>query len=127
MGRKYAAYVCSLLMAATVHAAALTTLNEKIIEIGKKGIQEKLKDPESARFKELTVHKGETPTEGVYYVCGEINSKNSYGGYAGFTPFYAQVLYFEKQDKGIPASAGVITDDMDHAAAAKFYRMTCSN
>jgi hypothetical protein len=127
MGMRYALYLCGFLMTATAPAAPSRALNETLIEIGKKGIQENLKDAESARFRELTVHRGETPAEGVYYVCGEVNSKNSYGGYAGFTPFFAQVLYWEKQGAGIPGTAGVITNDMDPGAAAKFYRTMCSN
>lgn len=40
-----------------------------------------LKDPESARFRSVKV-KWEN-------VCGEVNAKNSYGGYVGYRRFYA--------------------------------------
>lgn len=40
-----------------------------------------LKDPESARFRGVKV-KWEN-------VCGEVNAKNSYGGYVGYRRFYA--------------------------------------
>lgn len=39
----------------------------------------KLKDPESARFTNVTSDHG--------LVCGWVNAKNSYGGYVGFRPF----------------------------------------
>ena len=39
-------------------------------------VRESLKDPDSAQFKNV---KG---------YCGEVNSKNSYGGYVGFNKFY---------------------------------------
>lgn len=43
----------------------------------------RLKDPESAQFRNVrTVH-------GI--VCGELNAKNSFGGYVGFEPFYGRV------------------------------------
>ena len=47
-----------------------------------------LKDPDSAQFRDMTVvaptkiNKNQT---GI--VCGEVNSKNSFGGYTGFHPF----------------------------------------
>jgi hypothetical protein len=34
----------------------------------------------------------------MWTVCGEVNAKNSMGGYAGYTPFYAVVT----KDKGKP-------------------------
>lgn len=39
-----------------------------------------LRDPSSAQFREVEAVDGA--------VCGEINGKNAYGGYAGFTRFY---------------------------------------
>ena len=42
-----------------------------------------LKDPDSARFKDLR-HVGEGRA-----LCGTVNSKNSYGGYTGFRAFVA--------------------------------------
>jgi len=49
-----------------------------------------LKDPESARFRDV---KSRRFTDGrgdeVFGVCGEINAKNSYGGYIGFRGFVA--------------------------------------
>lgn len=49
-----------------------------------------LKDPDSAKFKWpplLDVKRA----EGFYNYCGMLNAKNSYGGYIGYQPFYAQV------------------------------------
>ena len=40
-----------------------------------------LKDPDSAKFRSVKV-KWDT-------VCGEVNAKNSYGGYAGYRRFYS--------------------------------------
>lgn len=45
-------------------------------------VKQKLKDPDSAKFKNLR-----PMGEGGGY-CGWVNARNSYGGYAGFAVFY---------------------------------------
>lgn len=42
-----------------------------------------MKDPESAKFRSLIVHHASQ----ISYVCGEINAKNSFGGYVGYRRF----------------------------------------
>lgn len=54
-----------------------------------------LKDPGSAQFRNMRL---------VDYldgrvVCGEVNGKNSYGGYVGFTPFVASTYAADLYDK----------------------------
>lgn len=50
-------------------------------------VKDQLKDPESARFKHsMYVANG----KGEY--CGLVNSKNSYGGYVGDTPFMVMLI-----------------------------------
>lgn len=44
-----------------------------------------MKDPESVRFRKVRVVQYEAGA----VVCGEINAKNGYGGYTGFSPFVA--------------------------------------
>jgi hypothetical protein len=44
-----------------------------------------LKDPESAKFRNLRFVK----YNGRTLVCGELNAKNSFGGYVGFESFIA--------------------------------------
>lgn len=49
----------------------------------KNAVSRSLKDPESAKFENLY-----KTTDGLMpIVCGEVNSRNGYGGYAGRTPF----------------------------------------
>jgi len=48
-----------------------------------KVVSDRLKDPESARFKWMKMVVGS-----INY-CGLVNAKNSYGGYTGYTPFDA--------------------------------------
>jgi hypothetical protein len=46
-----------------------------------------LKDPESADFRDVVVvHKGQWRT-----VCGEVNAKNGFGGYTGYSEFLGSV------------------------------------
>lgn len=59
-------------------------LTDAEIAIIQAGVRPRLKDPESARFGAVRASKG---PDGTTYVCGMVNSKNSFGGYAGETPF----------------------------------------
>lgn len=58
-------------------------------------IQEQLKDPDSAEFRNIMA------SETV--VCGEVNAKNAFGGYVGFTRFFHTAggitMLDEAQDK----------------------------
>ncbi len=46
-----------------------------------------LKDPGSAKYRDVTGHKVEA--SGAYVFCGQVNSKNGFGGYTGFQRFVA--------------------------------------
>lgn len=48
-----------------------------------------LKDPASAQFRPMVA--GVFPGGSSITVCGEVNSKNSFGGYVGFTSYMVQV------------------------------------
>jgi hypothetical protein len=48
-----------------------------------------LKDPGSVQYKALFVSKRDTPTGHELSLCGQMNAKNSYGGYEGFRSFIA--------------------------------------
>lgn len=50
----------------------------------KEDVKERLRDPDSAQFRNL-VRKTQVGTQAI--VCGELNSKNLYGGYVGFRLF----------------------------------------
>lgn len=65
---------------------------EAEIEILRDGMESRLKDAESARFRNVRFGAGEHKE----VVCGEVNSKNSYGAYAGFTSFIAN--HFDRDE-----------------------------
>ena len=49
-------------------------------------IQYRMTDPASTVFRDVHLHRG---TEGVPAVCGQVNSKNRLGGFAGYERFIA--------------------------------------
>lgn len=49
----------------------------------KEAMRQRLKDPESAKFQNVTVHR----YSGHAVACGEVNAKNGFGGYGGFEEF----------------------------------------
>lgn len=57
------------------------------IELGKKAVLNILKDPDSATFRNVRL---KAYFDGAV-VCGQVNAKNSYGGYAGFKSFVAGI------------------------------------
>ena len=69
-----------------------------------------MKDPSSVQFRRVEIKM----FKGNRIVCGELNAKNSYGGYVGFKKFIAGVSGFliEKTDNKYPqitkaANAGI--------------------
>lgn len=54
------------------------------ISVAKEAVAAKMKDGESARFRKVHVVD-------KYWVCGEVNGKNVYGAYAGFSHFHVSV------------------------------------
>jgi hypothetical protein len=79
--------------------------------LAKNFIKNRLKDPSSAQFNNVYCYKGwlgSAPIVGVpvtygYAFGGNVNGKNSYGGYTGFTPF-----------------AGVVKDDGSGAKVIRY-------
>lgn len=54
------------------------------IDKGKESVKERLKDPSSAKFRNVYFNRGK---DNIPMTCGEVNSKNSFGGYLGYTKF----------------------------------------
>lgn len=70
--------------------AAAAPKDAQLISTAKTRLQYDLKDPESARYRNVVVIREN--------VCGEFNAKNSMGGYVGFKRFMAiggQVVFVE--------------------------------
>lgn len=60
---------------------------EAAIVEAKEKVKRELVDPESALFRDIAVKRMKL---GGLNVCGEVNSKNSLGGYAGYREFFVK-------------------------------------
>lgn len=93
-----------IMIAAILFAAGLAGTaaaeDDALIAQAKEAIASRMKDPGSVQFRSVehrTITTAETTKE---VVCGEVNAKNMYGGYVGFTPFMVingQVFVRNKQ------------------------------
>lgn len=70
-------------------AQSAPKVNERAL---REAMEMHLKDAPSARFKNIRQKKTEANTPGIWDICGEVNAKNSYGGYAGFETFVGATL-----------------------------------
>jgi len=57
--------------------------DEAVIVAAKEIVANGLKDPDSAQFRNIFVRQGKSKR----VTCGEVNAKNSYGGYTGYRTF----------------------------------------
>lgn len=69
-------------VAATSHDRD-SAIRLEMMSTGKAAVKSRLKDPGSADFKDVRVQK----RDDMWVTCGEVNSKNAYGGYVGFQKF----------------------------------------
>ena len=67
----------------TADQALMTSLRNQLLQ--------RLKDAESARFRGEFLSLSESVDAPVKSLCGEVNAKNSYGGYAGFKRYVVNV------------------------------------
>lgn len=58
------------------------------IELAREGMQDRLKDADSAKFRNVRLGGGDEKNT----VCGEVNAKNSYGAYGGFVSFMGMYI-----------------------------------
>jgi hypothetical protein len=67
---------------------------KKTVAAAQDRVRASLKDPDSAKFQDLRV----VDYAGGKVVCGEVNAKNSYGGYVGYKQFAAGIWNAEIYD-----------------------------
>jgi hypothetical protein len=71
-------------------------------------MEDRLKDADSAKFRNVRIGDEK---DGSQVMCGEVNSKNSFGAYAGYTKFIAAYM------KGVVFVVGV--DDGEKTSASE--------
>ena len=68
------------------------------IRVGKDSVRSKLKDGDSAKFKDVFFSQGK---DGVPVSCGWVNSKNGFGAYGGYQRYIAtnraELTFLEEQ------------------------------
>jgi hypothetical protein len=76
--------------------------------------KEALKDPDSASFRALQLYRirykksdGTILSGGEYKLCGEVNARNGFGGYAGFKPFVSVGFFIPPSLTPEPGTNGV--------------------
>lgn len=74
----------------------LTAMQRASVE---KGVRDSLKDPASATFGTMAAAVDKT---GAITVCGTVNARNSYGGYAGAQPYIGMFVVVPEKDKQSP-------------------------
>lgn len=74
--------------------------HDKAIDLAKTEISHDMKDPLSTQFRDISTKKVGEKDDGsvVMLVCGEVNSKNSFGAYSGFSQF---VIALTMKSKGL--------------------------
>jgi hypothetical protein len=82
------------------------------VEKGKDAVREKLKDSDSAKFQNVYFHRG---VNNVPLSCGEVNSKNSFGGYGGFQRFIS----------GGQSDLTFLEEQMDRSEFVKVWNQMC--
>jgi len=86
------------------------TKQERWIELSKDGIKQRLKDPDSANFKNVFF----STFEGKPIACGQVNSKNAFGGYGGYQRFIAAGKVI-----------GILQEEMEPSEFAKSWNLMC--
>lgn len=103
---------------------------DKAIALAQNEIAAAMKDPDSAKFRYLRFIESAENEDGTVtgFVCGHVNAKNSYGAYAGFSPFVIKISMKAKGmfSKGVDYS--IESKDIFSEPSkqnAKFYIDTC--
>ncbi|MFH3521913.1 hypothetical protein ABK937_15315 [Klebsiella pneumoniae] len=95
-----------VIISSLLFLTACKPTEEKAIELAKSEISHDMKDPLSTQFRDVVSIKVGEKDDGsiAMLVCGEVNSKNSFGAYAGYSPF---VIALTMKSKGF-FSSGVV-------------------
>jgi hypothetical protein len=81
-----------------------------------RAVRAELKDPESAQFGAMVAFQRPNRT---VFVCGLVNARNSFGGYAGYAPFAVDPAFSPIVDVSDVSGEGrgMFTDDHPECAA----------
>ena len=77
----------------------------------KQAVRRNLKDPDSAKFGSYTAFSHISKGTSQIAVCGYVNAKNSYGGYAGELAYFAIKMGSDFAVVGPDKFYGVVCND----------------
>jgi hypothetical protein len=80
-------------------AATRDSVSPQWMAAYRQAVADSMRDPSSVQFRRLTAVKDPDGTAGL---CGDLNAKNGFGGYAGFEPFYASVVRVGSKAVAVP-------------------------
>jgi len=88
-----------LLISFAASAKSVEMTEEKWNTLSKEAVKERLKDPESVKFKDMFYSDS---YKNIDVTCGYVNAKNGFGGYNGFERFVASgtntnLVFFETE------------------------------
>lgn len=81
---RHISLILAITLLATTAQADMTDKQFAWVERGKDAVRSTLKDGESARFRNVFFNRGQ---DDIPMACGEVNAKNSLGGYSGYQHF----------------------------------------
>lgn len=94
------------------------------IELVREGMQDRLKDADSAKFRNVRFGSGDESDT----ICGDVNAKNSFGAYDGYSAFLAMYIGPEDYEDSATVkhkpSVYVLAVDSEPGGAAA---MTCAD
>lgn len=103
---------------------------EKASRIGQKIISAAMRDPDSAKFRYVRFIQQEETEDGTVkgVVCGQVNAKNGFGAYSGFSPFIMELTmkpkgFFSKSVTYTVPRQEIYSEPNQYDAAS--YKKTC--
>ncbi|MCW7764325.1 hypothetical protein [Photorhabdus luminescens] len=88
------------------------------VYFAKKQVKKQMKDPDSTLFEEVGFYSDDEPQGKRIsgYVCGKVNSKNSFGAYTGYQRFWVKISVY---DNGRSASMSLPEIEESHSGVVK--------
>lgn len=77
---KVFSYSLAILICLISYGCSQNSEEPALLEKVQNMVRERLKDPDSAKFRSLLKY-------GTHWVCGQVNAKNGMGGYVGYSSF----------------------------------------
>lgn len=108
----------TLIVFLTMLLSACKPSDNDMIKLGESLVKQTLKDPDSAKFNSYYRPFG----DGVGYICGTVNAKNSYGGYVGNRNYY---VHLTVENNKIIENSPVKIIDEDDVKGSENFRSIC--